>query len=52
MLDLRHLSAELHPRKGRTILTALGLAVGVGMVAIVVALLSSISKSALASSAH
>ena len=52
MLDLRYLSAELHPRKGRTILPALGLAAGVGMVAIVVALLSSISKSALASSAH
>jgi putative ABC transport system permease protein len=35
---LRYLSAELRRRKGRTILTALGLAVGVGMVAIVVAL--------------
>jgi uncharacterized membrane protein YdfJ with MMPL/SSD domain len=35
---LRYLSAELRRRKGRTILTALGLAVGVGTVAIVVAL--------------
>ena len=51
MFYLRYLSAEQRRRKGRTILTALGLAVGVGMVAIVVALLSSISKSALASSA-
>jgi putative ABC transport system permease protein len=35
---LLYLSAELRRRKGRTILTALGLAVGVGMVAIVAAL--------------
>jgi putative ABC transport system permease protein len=35
---LRYLSAELRRRKGRTILTSLGLAVGVGMVATVVAL--------------
>ena len=38
MLDLRYLSAEQRRRKGRTILTALGLAAGVGMVAAVVAL--------------
>jgi putative ABC transport system permease protein len=37
---LRYLSAELRRRRGRTILTALGLAVGVGMVAVVVALSS------------
>jgi uncharacterized membrane protein YdfJ with MMPL/SSD domain len=37
VLYLRYPSAELRRRKGRTILTALGLAVGVGMVAIVVA---------------
>ena len=38
MFYLRYLSAEQRRRKGRTILTALGLAVGVGMVAIGVAL--------------
>ena len=38
MFYLRYLSAEQRRRKGRTTLTALGLAVGVGMVAIVVAL--------------
>jgi putative ABC transport system permease protein len=35
---LRYIAAELRRRRGRTILTSLGLAVGVGMVATVVAL--------------
>src|SRR5919106_3681385 len=38
MFFLRYLAAELRRRRGRTILTLLGLAVGVGMVATVVAL--------------
>jgi putative ABC transport system permease protein len=35
---VRYLTAELRRRKGRTLLTSLGLAVGVGMVATVIAL--------------
>jgi ABC-type antimicrobial peptide transport system permease subunit len=38
MFYLRYIAAELRRRRGRTVLTSLGLAVGVGMVAIVVAL--------------
>jgi ABC-type antimicrobial peptide transport system permease subunit len=38
MFYLRYLAAELRRRKGRTILTALGLAVGVGLVVTVTAL--------------
>jgi ABC-type antimicrobial peptide transport system permease subunit len=38
MLYLRYLAAELRRRKGRTILTALGLAIGVGLVVTVTAL--------------
>lgn len=38
MFSLRYIAAELRRRRGRTILTLLGLAVGVGMVATVVAL--------------
>jgi ABC-type antimicrobial peptide transport system permease subunit len=38
VIYLRYLTAELRRRKGRTILTSLGLAVGVGLVATVVAL--------------
>src|SRR5919106_3334794 len=38
MFHLRYIAAELRRRRGRTILTLLGLAVGVGMVATVVAL--------------
>jgi putative ABC transport system permease protein len=38
LIYLRYMTAELSRRKGRTILTSLGLAVGVGMVATVVAL--------------
>src|SRR5918996_4749161 len=38
MFYLRYLAAELRRRKGRTVLTALGLAVGVGLVVTVTAL--------------
>ena len=38
MLYLTYILAELRRRKGRTLLTALGLAVGVGLVATVTAL--------------
>src|ERR687888_1044967 len=38
MLYLRYIAAELRRRKGRTVLTALGLAVGVGLVVTVTAL--------------
>jgi ABC-type antimicrobial peptide transport system permease subunit len=38
MFYVRYLTAELRRRKGRTLLTSLGLAVGVGMVATVIAL--------------
>ena len=38
MFYLRYIAAELRRRKGRTVLTTLGLAVGVGLVVTVVAL--------------
>ena len=38
MIFVRYIAAELRRRKARTILTSLGLAVGVAMVALVVAL--------------
>ena len=44
MFFINYISAELRRRKGRTILTALGLAVGVGLVVVVSALSDGLDK--------